>query len=156
MCALVTGVQTSALPISHVKPVRHGCVEHVIAFGPRLVGCDAILGKCTIIFKVGRGRAVRPLVTRPQPSRRDTRQIVALFLQRRAHIVAKEGEAGFGTELVADLSVDAREGRIGRRRSEEHTSELQSLMRISSAVFCLTKKNYNTLTQVVKDHKYNN
>src|SRR3546814_8038218 len=27
-------------------------------------------------------------------------------------------------------------------RSEEHTSELQSLMRISYAVFCLTKKNY--------------
>src|SRR3546814_9666637 len=26
-------------------------------------------------------------------------------------------------------------------RSEEHTSELQSLMRIASAVFCLTKKN---------------
>src|SRR3546814_7678725 len=26
-------------------------------------------------------------------------------------------------------------------RSEEHTSELQSLMRISSAVFCLKKKN---------------
>src|SRR3546814_1686828 len=28
----------------------------------------------------------------------------------------------------------------GRGRSEEHTSELQSLMRISYAVFCLTKK----------------
>src|SRR3546814_7067873 len=28
-----------------------------------------------------------------------------------------------------------------RRRSEEHTSELTSLMRISYAVFCLTKKN---------------
>src|SRR3546814_10155186 len=27
-------------------------------------------------------------------------------------------------------------------RSEEHTSELQSLMRISYAVFCLTKKNF--------------
>src|SRR3546814_1744021 len=27
------------------------------------------------------------------------------------------------------------------KRSEEHTSELQSLMRISSAVFCLKKKN---------------
>src|SRR3546814_8595690 len=27
-----------------------------------------------------------------------------------------------------------------RRRSEEHTSELQSLMRIPSAVFCLNKK----------------
>src|SRR3546814_1420275 len=34
-------------------------------------------------------------------------------------------------------------------RSEEHTSELQSLMRISSAVFCLKKKttNHKTLTQ---------
>src|SRR3546814_4771835 len=29
-----------------------------------------------------------------------------------------------------------------RDRSEEHTSELQSLMRISYAVFCLKKKNY--------------
>src|SRR3546814_10295376 len=29
-------------------------------------------------------------------------------------------------------------------RSEEHTSELQSLMRISYAVFCLKKKNRNT------------
>src|SRR3546814_5196058 len=33
-------------------------------------------------------------------------------------------------------------GKAGRRiRSEEHTSELQSLMRISYAVFCLQKKN---------------
>src|SRR3546814_2770116 len=30
-----------------------------------------------------------------------------------------------------------------RFRSEEHTSELQSLMRISYAVFCLKKKKYN-------------
>src|SRR3546814_1807353 len=30
-----------------------------------------------------------------------------------------------------------------RNRSEEHTSELQSLMRISYAVFCLKKKNHN-------------
>src|SRR3546814_5142298 len=30
-------------------------------------------------------------------------------------------------------------------RSEEHTSELQSLMRISYAVFCLKKKNSNVL-----------
>src|SRR3546814_4718390 len=30
---------------------------------------------------------------------------------------------------------------LGRIRSEEHTSELQSLMRISYAVFCLKKKN---------------
>src|SRR3546814_4854022 len=33
-----------------------------------------------------------------------------------------------------------------RRRSEEHTSELQSLMRISYAVFCLTQKKTPNLT----------
>src|SRR3546814_14335910 len=33
------------------------------------------------------------------------------------------------------------------RRSEEHTSELQSLMRISYAVFCLKKKNQNTSSE---------
>src|SRR3546814_8853640 len=31
-------------------------------------------------------------------------------------------------------------GKISQKRSEEHTSELQSLMRISYAVFCLKKK----------------
>src|SRR3546814_4933393 len=34
--------------------------------------------------------------------------------------------------------------RRGRVRSEEHTSELQSLMRTSYAVFCLKKKNTDT------------
>src|SRR3546814_8031877 len=36
-------------------------------------------------------------------------------------------------------------GAIELRRSEEHTSELQSLMRISYAVFCLKKKNKTTI-----------
>src|SRR3546814_6951242 len=35
------------------------------------------------------------------------------------------------------------------RRSEEHTSELQSLMRISYAVFCLKKKQYTQLCQFI-------
>src|SRR3546814_1339376 len=35
---------------------------------------------------------------------------------------------------------------VGRGRSEEHTSELQSLMRISYAVFCLKKKKNKLLT----------
>src|SRR3546814_7886703 len=35
-------------------------------------------------------------------------------------------------------------------RSEEHTSELQSLMRISYAVFCLKKKKYNTTCRTLK------
>src|SRR3546814_10773514 len=36
-----------------------------------------------------------------------------------------------------------------RTRSEEHTSELQSLMRISYAVFCLKKKNTIIITTIV-------
>src|SRR3546814_9819040 len=43
-------------------------------------------------------------------------------------VAIKHGEL-FGTSLA------------NRTRSEEHTSELQSLMRISYAVFCLQKKN---------------
>src|SRR3546814_5297005 len=41
-------------------------------------------------------------------------------------------------------------GRAGLSRSEEHTSELQSLMRISYAVFCLKKKNQHHHTTVVE------
>src|SRR3546814_1391040 len=42
------------------------------------------------------------------------------------------------------------------RRSEEHTSELQSLMRISYAVFCLKKKIPNTqyITPITQIQKY--
>src|SRR3546814_9272544 len=39
-------------------------------------------------------------------------------------------------------------------RSEEHTSELQSLMRISYAVFCLKKKNTKTTTPQTSTDKY--
>src|SRR3546814_9185755 len=39
---------------------------------------------------------------------------------------------------------------ITQRRSEEHTSELQSLMRISYAVFCLKKKKKKNNTQIGK------
>src|SRR3546814_7492542 len=39
---------------------------------------------------------------------------------------------------------------IGRTRSEEHTSELQSLMRISYAVFCLKKKTNQQRRKYIK------
>src|SRR3546814_4359634 len=41
-------------------------------------------------------------------------------------------------------------------RSEEHTSELQSLMRISYAVFCLNKKTNHTETQHLTKSKHDN
>src|SRR3546814_6005559 len=54
----------------------------------------------------------------------------------------------FSTKVVAAVYSDERtmwdvtldDGRVLTCRSEEHTSELQSLMRISYAVFCLKKK----------------
>src|SRR3546814_1961508 len=42
--------------------------------------------------------------------------------------------------LIGDVAAHASAVGRGYVRSEEHTSELQSLMRISYAVFCLTKK----------------
>src|SRR3546814_1474351 len=50
--------------------------------------------------------------------------------------LAAAGQAGH--QGGADRAADA--GRSAVLRSEEHTSELQSLMRISYAVFCLKKK----------------
>src|SRR3546814_8827031 len=50
----------------------------------------------------------------------------------------------------------ARPGEAGNDengRSEEHTSELQSLMRISYAVFCLNKKRKNKIVKNSNTHK---
>src|SRR3546814_1398802 len=49
------------------------------------------------------------------------------------------GDAVAGLELVADGDLVLEFAAVAR--SEEHTSELQSLMRTSYAVFCLKKKN---------------
>src|SRR3546814_7794264 len=53
-------------------------------------------------------------------------------------------EVAFAEAFVALALDDLEEDRA---RSEEHTSELQSLMRISYAVFCLKKKQHDTSTQ---------
>src|SRR3546814_5529432 len=68
-----------------------------------------------------------------------------------AHPVAREIDDGVGDRLavghmdmlvVERLELGEEEVEVGDR-SEEHTSELQSLMRISYAVFCLKKKTTN-------------
>src|SRR3546814_1357218 len=47
-----------------------------------------------------------------------------------------------------------RKAQCGRSRSEEHTSELQSLMRISYAVFCLKKKKKNHTSKKQTDQAH--
>src|SRR3546814_3912835 len=54
----------------------------------------------------------------------------------RDDLVDHGGVVGRRPEVLADALDE-----VGAARSEEHTSELQSLMRISYAVFCLKKKN---------------
>src|SRR3546814_7530429 len=55
-------------------------------------------------------------------------------------------------QVVFQRQVETRGTRIALTRSEEHTSELQSLMRISYAVFCLKKK--NTQRQTIHSTTY--
>src|SRR3546814_4808263 len=69
-------------------------------------------------------------------------------------VVASDG--GIGEEMrekiragISELIENERRARQlseNGKRSEEHTSELQSLMRISYAVFCLKKKKHHTYT----------
>src|SRR3546814_8080201 len=59
------------------------------------------------------------------------------------------------TDIGPSSIVDTPQDAIVRDRSEEHTSELQSLMRISYAVFCL-KKNNNQKTKNTQTNKRQN
>src|SRR3546814_9033142 len=58
-----------------------------------------------------------------------------LLSRRRAPLRIQRGLLRVATQAADHADADP-----GSRRSEEHTSELQSLMRISYAVFCLKKK----------------
>src|SRR3546814_10786057 len=54
-------------------------------------------------------------------------------------------------DTPSGASEQTRRNKKWTTRSEEHTSELQSLMRISYAVFCLKKKNTNTNKTTTKE-----
>src|SRR3546814_1221185 len=110
-CTLVTGVQTCALPI---------CLDLAILFASGgWIGRDAATAASSEDFREEGGEeeaiGVRGLL--------DARASALRFV--------------VGNRLVAPEPVD--NSRVFETRSEEHTSELQSLMRISYAVFCLKK-----------------
>src|SRR3546814_9698249 len=120
-CALVTGVQTCALPI-------YGSNWHLQDY-----------------VKRGGYEALRKILSSGMKPEDVIAEVKASGLRGR-------GGAGFATGLKWSfmprafpgqkyLVCNSDEGEPGR--SEEHTSELQSLMRISYAVFCLTKKKTN-------------
>src|SRR3546814_2081302 len=79
-------------------------------------------------------------------------QEAAIAMPLVAGLAAAAGQAG---QMLLTVQRDA----VGRRndfdiRSEEHTSELQSLMRISYAVVCLKKKHTHTSSQETPPHDH--
>src|SRR3546814_10231256 len=77
------------------------------------------------------------MIRRPPRSTRTDTLFPYTTLFRSAQVRAAGRLGGAQDELSAGTSSP---GAPGEERSEEHTSELQSLMRISYAVFCLKKK----------------
>src|SRR3546814_11338468 len=83
----------------------------------------------------------------PRSTRTDTLfPYTTLF---RSGETARHGDEGSGLEYLRRIGIEREPP--PEKRSEEHTSELQSLMRISYAVFCLKKK--KTKNQSVKYNK---
>src|SRR3546814_4154762 len=128
-CALVTGVQTCALPILTMKQrgsfpaADRSVATHVQS---RKL-CSRLLHNypATII-----------LLPAPEKLFRS-----GAAYQDRAHF-AHTTSANLESETKCFVVLPT--GSKSADRSEEHTSELQSLMRISYAVFCLQKKKSNT------------
>src|SRR3546814_3679073 len=79
------------------------------------------------------------LLIRPQQRRMKQHQAMIQAVKKNDTVVTGGGLVGKVTKVdEAEVEVEIAHG--VRVRSEEHTSELQSLMRISYAVFCLKKK----------------
>src|SRR3546814_4421785 len=84
-----------------------------------------------------------PYTTLFRSSHRTQPRVAGLFLGQGLHRDAERFLAGPDGVALGGVGVVGRDAHVvagGRFRSEEHTSELQSLMRISYAVFCLKKK----------------
>src|SRR3546814_7695329 len=104
-------------------------------------------------------RAPRRLSLRPRrapPARQwrpPCRQLSLLALQHE-HGTAHDGDVRIRGRInpTSSGSALAEKPPCVSRRSEEHTSELQSLMRISYAVFCLKKKTKTATTTKEKLH----
>src|SRR3546814_5163425 len=129
-CALVTGVQTCALPI------YNGTVAKV---GSARLTANDLQSRTELVFD--RQRQQSPDL--------DMSSFLAMGAVEDilGQLINSVALSEFATEQGMHNSKRLIEGEIGSidafkdaSRSEEHTSELQSLMRISYAVFCLKKK----------------
>src|SRR3546814_3548852 len=90
------------------------------------------------------GRPGRLVSIAPAPGLPDVAPLDAAALQAASAVVVHSDDGGEAL-LPAAAALSARPLHLVHR-SEEHTSELQSLMRISYAVFCLKKKTIHSTT----------
>src|SRR3546814_1331750 len=143
-CALVTGVQTCALPIYRLA-VGTGHVAHRDAVLPRLVERDRIDADAELLDQLELRRRGDE-IARHRRQHMQQRGDLARDLVQRRRLIDMDDDPG--TEDRVDGLAET-----GARRSEEHTSELQSLMRISYAVFCLKKKKNKTTHTEDRQHQ---
>src|SRR3546814_3127822 len=133
-CALVTGVQTCALPI------WLSCIDSLPRTEARL---PRFLLSGLVMFAVA-GCAAPKAETGPSAPQAVPSAHAATPAASSSATAAGEAPAAQPFPVwLARLRTDALGQGISAAvfRSEEHTSELQSLMRISYAVFCLKNKN---------------
>src|SRR3546814_6392620 len=109
---------------------------------PRSTRTDTLFPYTTLFRSVGEGVHQARAILQPQRVEharlRDVgvdQQHVVIGLDREA-----QGKVDGGEGLALARVRRSDQHAVSARRSEEHTSELQSLMRISYAVFCLKKK----------------
>src|SRR3546814_7139597 len=108
-----------------------------------LVGVERIVVGIITLFLLGQ---VDP--TQDDPEEVDCVRIIKIeppAVARRRDICCHGRSESFRAIIIIDLVLGIAAAALRScLRSEEHTSELQSLMRISYAVFCLKKKNTQT------------
>src|SRR3546814_5477061 len=102
-----------------------------------LIFADAATGPHSPAL-VSQGRIAAVIAARPQERRAMLEEAAGIS---GLHVRRKDAEQKL---RAAEANLMRLDEILSDMRSEEHTSELQSLMRISYAVFCLKKKNKNT------------
>src|SRR3546814_6474452 len=105
--------------------------------------CSSDLIKCVIPFC--RWYEKCSIAPRIRTVSRKAKEEFVAFLSCKLNIAMVERDyAAFGDMCSERYHIAVAPSISHQRRSEEHTSELQSLMRISYAVFCLKKKTKTT------------
>src|SRR3546814_1517520 len=88
----------------------------------------------------------------PGRARRYRREVRPVFVLHHVHHRHHQGSLEHAADRAAAVQGRLRQEPADVARSEEHTSELQSLMRISYAVFCLNKKTKLHHQQITTKH----